>query len=349
MSLNLYTRKGSKIIQYRGTIGPPGNRERLRGSTGTENKANAARHIAEIEARYWKGNFDGPGSILTFDQAAQSFLAAGKSGRFLGPVRGYLKDKLVKDIKPSTIRQMAMKLFPDCSGASRNRLAITPAQSVINHAAESELCSPIRVKRFKAETKVKDPATIEWVHAFRAYAKPHLGAWALFMFCTGARPSEALAVDRDRDLDLQAATVIIRDTKTGNERKAHLPPMLVAELAGLIPVPGCPLFVYRHYDNAMGAWFDAIECAGIQRLTPHCCRHGFATTLLRNGVDVMTVAWLGGWKTAEQVLKTYGHAIKDRTLTDRLIDVKLTRELTHNSLTDDEKSGKHLIHLVKVD
>jgi len=42
-------------------------------------------------------------------------------------------------------------------------------------------------------------------------------------------------------------------------------------------------------------------------------------------VDVVTVAKLGGWKTAAQVLKTYGHAINDITLTDRLIDAELTR------------------------
>jgi hypothetical protein len=41
-------------------------------------------------------------------------------------------------------------------------------------------------------------------------------------------------------------------------------------------------------------------------------------------VDVHTVAWLGGWASPAQVLKTYGHAIKRRDLTNVLVDVQLT-------------------------
>jgi hypothetical protein len=41
-------------------------------------------------------------------------------------------------------------------------------------------------------------------------------------------------------------------------------------------------------------------------------------------VDVVTVAWLGGWASPAMVLKTYGHAIKKRSLTDVLADPPLT-------------------------
>jgi len=79
-------------------------------------------------------------------------------------------------------------------------------------------------------------------------------------------------------------------------------------------------------DDIVRAWKGAITRAKIKRLTPHSCRHGFATGLLRRGVDVTTVSWLGGWKTPAQVLKTYGHALKDITLTDLLISAELTRD-----------------------
>jgi integrase len=79
-------------------------------------------------------------------------------------------------------------------------------------------------------------------------------------------------------------------------------------------------------DDLIRAWNSAIKAAKIKRLTPHSCRHGFATGLLRKGVDVVTVAKLGGWRTPAQVLKTYGHAIDNRRLTDLLIDGKLTRD-----------------------
>jgi site-specific recombinase XerD len=71
-------------------------------------------------------------------------------------------------------------------------------------------------------------------------------------------------------------------------------------------------------------WDSVIARAKIAERTPHCCRHGFATELLRRGLDVHTVAWLGGWANPAQVLKTYGHAIKRRDLTNVLVDKILT-------------------------
>jgi integrase len=298
----------------------------------------AARLIAEIEKRYWDGYFDGPSAILTFRRAVALYRAAGKSDEFLTPIENYLGDTLVKDINGGIIRQMAIELFGNNSGASRNRRAITPTQAVINHCAESDLCSPIRVKRFETEKSEKEPATLAWVKSFQAAAKPHLGAYALFMFLTGCRPSEALAVERV-DLDLRAATVIIRETKVSRERKAHLPAMLVSALANLEDVPGRPLFVYRKYIDMRWSWHHTIEKAEIPVLTPHCCRHGFATELLRRGVDVVTVAWLGGWASPAQVLKTYGHAMKRRDQTDILADEPLTHAV------DDIARSAHKIRL----
>jgi integrase len=124
-------------------------------------------------------------------------------------------------------------------------------------------------------------------------------------------------------LDLQAATVLIRESKVSKERVAHLPPALVVALANLPRIEGRGVFVYTASNTMRKAWETACKKAGIKILTPHCCRHGFATGLLRRGVDVVTVAWLGGWASAAQVLKTYGHAIKNPKLTDLLTGPEL--------------------------
>jgi integrase len=324
MPLKLYKRGAT--WHYRGTIGPTEKRVRFGGSCKTGDRDQAARQVAEIEARYWKSCFDGPGSILTFAEAAANFEAAGKPGAFLGPIKKYFQELLVKDITSGAVRTMAIKLYGHCSGASRNRLAITPTQSVINFNAESDLCSPIRVKRFKAETKVKTPTTLQWVKAFQAEAPLHLGAYALFMFLTGCRPSEALNV-RWEDVSLNGCTALIRETKVSTERTAHLPTSLVTALANIPRVNDRPVFVYQKYDDLTDMWNKTCARANIQRLTPHCCRHGFATELLRAGIDVVTVAWLGGWSDPSQVFKTYGHALKDRTLTDVLAGTKLTHPI----------------------
>jgi integrase len=323
MPLKLYLRNG--IWNYRGTIGPTERRSRIRGSCKTADKNIAARQIAEIEANYWKGHFDGAGAILTFRRAAQIYRAAGKSGRFLDRIEEHFRDTLVKDITAGSIRQMAIELYPNCSGASRNRQGIVPAQAVINYASESDLCSLIRVKRFKVDAKVKEPVTLEWLRAFSPHASQPIEALAWFMYLTGARIGEAIAV-RWEDVRLNACTVLIKQTKLSNERVSHLPTSLVAMLSNLPRIEDRPVFVYQHPDDIVRAWKGAIMRAKVKRLTPHSCRHGFATGLLRRGVDVTTVAYLGGWKTPAQVLKTYGHALKDITLTDLLIDAPQTHD-----------------------
>ena len=129
MPLKLYRR--GKVWHYRGTVAG----RRIRGSCKTTDQAIAARQAAEIERREWKCNFDGPEAVLTFAQAALMYRSAGKPTRFLDRIEDYWKDTLVKEIKASSIRQMAMVLYPGATNATRNRQGIIPCQAIINHAA----------------------------------------------------------------------------------------------------------------------------------------------------------------------------------------------------------------------
>ena len=38
--------------------------------------------------------------------------------------------------------------------------------------------------------------------------------------------------------------------------------------------------------------------------------------MLQGGIDPVTVAKMGGWKSAQHVFATYGHAMDDPTVTD---------------------------------
>lgn len=319
MPLTLYKR--GKIYHYRGTI----NGERLRGSTSTAKKAIAERYIHKIEEDYWKGAFDGPGAVLRFSDAAILYRQAQKSTRFLDAIEDYWKDTLVKDINSGMVRKAAIALYPNAKAATRNRHVIVPTQAVINHAAEMDMCTHLKVKRFPVETKKKEPATWEWVQAFMAHANPHLGALCCFMFLTGARVSEALNV-LWQDIDFTTGKVLIRQTKVGAERRAHMPAVLVAAIANIQSnrEPEAKVFKYSSLHTAKPQWRKLFKRAGIKPLTYHACRHGFATSMLHNGVDPITVAKLGGWKSAQHVFATYGHAMSDETLADRIVGTQLT-------------------------
>lgn len=323
MPLKIYTRKKGGVYHYRGTVAG----QRLRGTTGTKSRDIAEQIAAREEARAWKRDLHGPEAVLTFADAAVLYRRAGKPTRFLERIEDHWKDTLVKDIKPGSIRQMAIELYPKGTGATRNRQGIVPCQAIINHAAESELCPFIKVRRFKEEKKIKDPFTVEWLNTVIPHMNPYLGAVALFMFATGARISEALRVQWD-DLDLKAKTVAIRKTKISEGRIANLPTPLVVALANLPRTAGRPVFFYRKRADCALQWDVCVKRAGAKRMTFHSGRHGFATKTLRDGIDPKTGAWLGGWKNIRHFMETYAHAIQDITLNDRIFDAPVTQNET---------------------
>jgi len=312
----LKLKKRGEIWHYTGTVAG----RRLRGSTKTSQRPEAERIANEAESRELQGRRD-PGSVLTFAQAAIEYRKAGKAPRYLKLVEDHWRDTLVRDITRGALKRAALALLPNGSGAYRNRAVIVPTQAVINHAAELELCPPLRVKRFHEPKRTKEPASWEWIEAFMANASPHLGALACFMFLTGARISEALNVTWG-DVDLSAGRARITMGKAGGEeRTARLPPELVATIANLPSNrdPEAQLFPYAAYDSVRKPWDAVIGRAKIKQVTPHGCRHGFATGLMHLGIDPVTVAKRGGWKSPAQLFKTYGHAMDDETVTDRLV------------------------------
>jgi integrase len=315
MSIKIYRRPGSTVWNYRGTLAG----RRFRGTTGTSDKETAKRIASAVEDKFWKRGLDSKEKGLTWPKAVALYLAAGKSQRFLPALTKHWRDAKIADLNAGSLRQAAIDIYPSAKNSTRNRQCIVPTLAVINHCADLGLCQPLRMKRFKVDTKIKKPATLEWINAFRSHVdRPDIGVLALFLFATGARISEALSV-RWIDIDFGGRSVLIRQTKLGNERVAHLPMDLFVALANL-PRDREPFDIA--YSTAKKAWDRAVKAAGIEPLTFHCCRHGFATALHDKGIGVKTIAKVGGWKSAQHLFNTYLHADQDPTITDRLFDTE---------------------------
>jgi integrase len=313
MPLKIYRRPGSAVWQYRGTLA--GHRQR--GSTGTTDRKTAERVASEIENKFWKRGLDSKEQALTWPKAVALYVGAGKSSRYLVRLTSYFKDARIADINGGAIRQSAIDLYPNAKNSTRNTQVITPTLAVINHCAELQLCQPLRMKRLKIDTKIKKPVTLEWINEFRRHAdRPDIAVLALFLFATGARISEALDV-RWGDIDFGKRKVLIRQSKLGDERWAHIPTELLVAL-GNLPRDQEPFGIA--YTTARDAWDRISRNAGLEPLTFHSCRHGFATALHHKGVGVKTIAKVGGWKSAKQLFDTYLHADEDATVTDKLFD-----------------------------
>ncbi|RTM07459.1 MAG: site-specific integrase [Hyphomicrobiales bacterium] len=312
MPLVVYNRNG--IYWYRGTVAG----RRIHESTRTTDKKTAERIANRAEAREFKRDLDGPASILTFGAAAALYLDAGRSDRFLKEVLDHWKNTLVKDITPGAIKLAAIKVYPKAGPATRNRQFITPTVAVINHAATLELCTALmKVDRFQVPKKRRDEADWKWVEAFAKHAPKNLGALAMFGFVTGSRISNITSLEWSA-VDFERREAVLWRTKNGHDHVAHLPPALIVAMANLETDRKGKVFGYSSRHSIKSAWNASIKRAKIRPLTPHSLRHGFATGLLRAGVDPVTVAWLGGWESAQLVVETYGHAMKDRTVTNRL-------------------------------
>jgi integrase len=309
MPLSLFKR--GDIWHYRGTVAE----RRLRGSTKTADKKLAQRIASDIEARNWKGRLDGPGAVLTFAQAAMIYREAGKSDRYLVRIEDRWQNTPVRQITASAIRDSASVLYPGCGGATWNRHVIVPTQAIINYAAERELCQPIRIRRFKTERHEKVPADWQWVQSFMAVADPLYAALAAFLFLTGARISEALAVTW-KDVDFPNRRVRIEQTKIGHTRLANMPHALIVALANLTDREDRVFPLTR--GAAGNKWPRLIAAHGLQHFSFHALRHGFATSMLQAGVDPITVAKRGGWRSPQHLFKTYGHASDDERITDVL-------------------------------
>lgn len=307
-----------EIWHYRGTVAG----RRLRGTCGTSDKGLAQRIAAEAEAREWKRHLDGPAAHVTFAQAAIAYRQAEKPTRFLAAIEDHWRDTRLTDITAGAIRQSAIQLCPKGKGATRNRQVIVPTCAIINHAAKLGWCQPVKPDRFDVDAASKPYATAEWVDAFAAQARadslPHLAALCLFMFGTAARLGEAVRLTW-ADVDLHRRRVVLTGQKPKPwSREAHLPPPVLAALANIggNRKPDELVFGYAGGGSVKYTWDNVVTRAGIARMTPHSCRHGFATAALRAGLDPKTVAKLGGWKDVATVMKFYAHAREDATLSD---------------------------------
>jgi integrase len=144
-------------------------------------------------------------------------------------------------------------------------------------------------------------------------------------------------------VDLSQKTVTINQTKIESLRSAHLPSPVVTALAN-IPSNRNPddlVFAYASGESVGQVWHNIIKRAGIEKLSPHCCRHGFATTMLQKGIDPKTVAERGGWKDVATVMKFYAHAMQDMTVTDAVFDTELTQGETENQLAIYKEKEKY--------
>ena len=134
----------------------------------------------------------------------------------------------------------------------------------------------------------------------------------------GLRRSEIMAITAD-DLDGNILHVtkakvqnenrewVIKTTKTPRSRRDITLPQ---DIADMIFGQG---FAFDCYPSDIQKVITtACKRLKINHITLHKLRHYFATKLLSENVDVMTIAALGGWSSPDMIYKRYGHSMEEK-------------------------------------
>jgi integrase len=246
----------------------------------------------------------GKARSLTFAEAALSYMQSGGEGRYLARILEHFGPDLLADqIGNSEVNRAARALYPTAQDSTINRQLITPIRAVQRHAAggiRSRKISDARVRWL----------TVAEAAALVAAAVPRVRPLLLFMLGTGARPGEALALQR-KDLHLSTGQAFFahdqgRQSKGGAPRMVVLPPPTLAALrAADLPDMGAvfrtpkgrPYVIRAHGGGQIQSAFGtARDLAGLGGdVVPYTLRHTWATWHSAALGDFGALMDQGGW------------------------------------------------------
>ena len=214
---------------------------RVEQSAGTDERKIALQQLKrlkrQIERGEFPGQFAGPApdqanhQVVTFAMAAEAYLLAGGAPQYLGRIlelagERSIRHRPIADIDQIAIDNACAALYPDAPATTRNRQFYTPVSAVMKHAGEAR-----KIRRPKGWRGSRATSWLEPDAAFalidQAYViEPEFGLFCETLLYTGMRLSDPLRA-RLRDLRLSQGLLYLPDTKNGEPRPVHLPPVLV--------------------------------------------------------------------------------------------------------------------------
>lgn len=354
-------------------------------TAGTTDKKLAQKNLDAIKRRIERGEYQvGPSAIKasTFADAALAYLRAGGEAKYLGEIielagEYAIRDKAITDIDQIAIDNVANALYPNAPATTTNRQVYTPISAVLKRAGIER-----GIKRPKGWRGSKATSWLEPDQAFavieQAYAiDPEFGLFCQTLLYTGMRLGDPIKA-RLRNLKLGQALLYVPDTKNGEPRPVHLPPVLVQAFQKQPARPARPSktsgvrlangaagrsrrdanvpFLDRHPDEKLFRFAIsghlrnmlklAMDRAGVsfpQRQGGfHIFCHTYGTWMKRyGGLDTHGLTRTGRWKDADSADR-YNHteASWEARQAD-LLPIPVTRTKPENNLRTKIRQQKH--------
>jgi integrase len=321
MPLTVGRRKSTGALTIVGTVAGTRIRRRAQSDDPKLAAEEAAALEADILRTAWHGERRGS---RPFAEAALSYLEAEPRTentkarvRRLLPALGTVT---LAEVDQGTAIRLRRVLRPGAKPATYLREVVVPLRAILRHAADRGWTTPSRIATPRIAEGRTSYLLPDEAERLLAVAAPHLLPLLIFLLGTGARMSEAIYLDW-RDVDLSGGRAIFwaDRTKAGKRRVAALPPRVVAALGTLSHREG-PVFrsrwnqPYADRHRRCGgqiktAWKGAIRRADLDpELTPHDCRHTWASWHYAVHRDLLALKVEGGWSSVALV-ERYAHLL----------------------------------------
>ncbi len=274
----------------------------------------AKRKLEIAENRYL--NVKNSPSIL-FEELSDLYLDYAKSNK-----RSWIRDRLslktlaaefdglkVDQLDSLLIEKYKQKRLKDVSPATVNR-ELACLKHLFNKGIEWGKCdkNPVRqVKFFKENNFRLRYLTVEEIKKLFRNSPKHLKPILMVALETGMRRSEIFNLNWD-DIDFEQKIIYVRNSKSGDPREIPISNRLANVLKDLkYKSP----YVFCNKDgkplgSVRKSFASALKKSGIENFRFHDLRHTFASHLIMNGVDLVTVKEFLGHKSLKMTLR-YAH------------------------------------------
>jgi integrase len=217
----------------------------------TADKREAQKELKRIADAIKRGEYRKPDAEpveekrpATFLDAALAYLKADGDPKYIDRIiedtgEHALTKKPLADIDQIAIDNAARSVYPDAPPTTVNRQFYTPVSAILKRAGiEREIARPKGWRGSKANSWLEPDQAFAVIR--EAYGiEPEFGAFCATLLYTGMRLSDPLRA-KVRDLKLSRSLLYVPDTKNGEPRPVHLPPVVVKALSDLPARTGRP-------------------------------------------------------------------------------------------------------------
>jgi integrase len=290
----------------------------------------ARRKQEEMEAEHHFGGPKGGADQHTLDEALKIYLKEGKPNedtlRRLDRISEIIvPETKLKDIDQDTVNTLEEKLFTKVetpAPSTVRRAILVPLKAVLQKAVDRGWMVMPKFNKLKMPEGRTEVFTPEEAERLIAAAAPHLQALIIVLLCTGMRLSEALYLKWGPQINLKGGFINLwgDETKGGKRRVVWLTPRAIDALSNLPHRTGVVFLTdegepYKDTERRYGgqikrAWRTAKKNAGLadpkRELTPHTCRHTWASYHYAVRKDLLLLQLDGGWSELKLVAR-YAH------------------------------------------